>query len=571
LLSEHVARSSVLKNKEPALGRRREKIKGGGYMKASNYVVYLHIPGTDDYYLVHGYSGAVDKVSPEVVKFMIDHADPAHTWHTKDQEIARQSLEGRELGEISSEGMEMLKKRGYLTAMSSEEERNYVSRLAGFLHDKKVSGTSPMFMFVPSYECNLRCPYCFETDTRVQLGKLKILQNVMTEREVDAAFKSMEMLVSDRFAARPEMIALQKKSITLYGGEPLMQETLPIIEYILEQGLARGYSFGAITNAVDLHNFLHLLGPEKINFLQITLDGPKDIHNRKRIGPRHKGGTYDRILENMKLALPTGVRISVRFHVDYNNIERTRDLTDELTREGFSEYENFNIYTYPIHMFHQGIDTPEYPLMAIHQMHKEIKKTYNKPDAEPAAQSQQDAWTGPDNNGSKSRELRVLLTDEGIQTKLKTYIKGQLLGLYKGNMEPCGATTGLYIFDPLGKIYTCWDSVGMAGHETGTYSMEGPVLNGMNRNWLSRSPATIEECKDCKYAFFHFGGCASLPVGSKGTIFAPACYDYQDNFIYSGQNFFKQGLERILDKPTVPPGIQEASAEAQAGMEAAGG
>src|SRR5262245_9120298 len=142
-------------------------------MKASNYVVYLHIPDTDDYYLVHGYSGAVDKVSPEVVKYMIDHADPAHTWHTKDLDIAKQSLEGRELEEISSDAMEMLKKRGYLTAMSSQEERNYVARLAGFLHDKKVAGTSPTFMFVPSYECNLRCPYCFETDTRVQLGKLK--------------------------------------------------------------------------------------------------------------------------------------------------------------------------------------------------------------------------------------------------------------------------------------------------------------------------------------------------------------------------------------------------------------
>ena len=182
-----------------------------------------------------------------------------------------------------------------------------------------------------------------------------------------------------------------------------------------------------------------------------------------------------------------------------------------------------------------------------------------------------DETSAASGNGKKATQLKVLLTDEGIQRKLKTYIKGQLLGIYDTSMEPCGATTGLYIFDPLGKIYTCWDSVGMAGHETGTYSMDGPILNGMNLNWLNRSPATIEECKDCKYAFFHFGGCASLPMGSKGTIFAPACYDFQDNFIYVGQNFFKQGLEKILEENTVPPAIQEASAAAQAGIEAAGG
>ena len=281
-------------------------------MKASNYIIYNHVPETDEYYLVHGYSGAVDHVSPEVVHYLLERVDPAHTWHIKDLEIARETLAGRELGEISDDSIDMLKDRGYLTQMSSPQEREYVSRLAGFLHDKKVSNVSPSFMFVPSYECNLRCPYCFEADTRIELNKLKVLQNVMTEREVDAAYKCMDMLVDERFAGKHQHSS-RRDTITLYGGEPLMLETLPIIEYIVEKGLARGYGFAAITNGVDLHNYVHVLGPKKIDFLQITLDGPKEIHNKKRIGPRHKGGTYDRILENMKLALEVGTRISVRF------------------------------------------------------------------------------------------------------------------------------------------------------------------------------------------------------------------------------------------------------------------
>jgi len=147
--------------------------------------------------------------------------------------------------------------------------------------------------------------------------------------------------------------------------------------------------------------------------------------------------------------------------------------------------------------------------------------------------------------------LKVMVSDEGIHSKLQAYVKGKLPGLYAQGMEPCAATIGLYIFDSLWRIYTCWDTVGMAGHETGTYSADGPSLNKANDEWLSRSPATIDECKHCKYAFFHFGGCASLPLGANKGVFAPACYEFQDNFLYTGQSFFRRGLGEVLRTSSV--------------------
>jgi uncharacterized protein len=532
-------------------------------MTTSNYVIYTHVPETDEYYLVHGYSGAVDKVSPSLVQYLLDRVDPDHTWHIKDIDIVRESLSGRELPESSPDAVEMLRARGYLTEMSSAEERLYVERLAGFLHLKKLESTPPGFMFIPSYECNLRCPYCFETDTRVQLGKLKVLQNVMMPEMVDAAYKCMDIIDNQRFASHPERIP-QTRSITLYGGEPLALENLPVVEYICEKGAERGYSFSAITNGVDLHHFLHLL-PDKIKFLQITLDGPKEIHNRKRIGPRYKTGTFDRILGNIKLALETGVKISCRYHVDYNNVSRTRELADELKREKLHEHPNFNLYTYPIHMFHRGSETPKHPMMAIHDMHRELSKISETVVAERQARAAAAAEAGEEFDPAQD-ELRLEVPDDGIQAKLQSYLKGKLMGLLNSGIEPCAATTGLYIFDPFWKIYTCWDSVGMAGHQTGTYSAEGPVLNSLNDQWLNRSPATIEECKNCKYALLHFGGCASLPVSCRGTLFAPACYDFQDSFIYVAQRFFRQGLEKALAQPTLPAVMQEASTAVEAGM-----
>lgn len=530
-------------------------------MKTSNYVIYIRVPETDDYYLVHGYSGAIDKVSPSLVQYLLDRVDPSHTWHIKDIEIVRESLSGLELTEPSDEAVGMLRSRGYLTEMSSAEERLYVERLAGFLHRKKLESTPPGFMFVPSYECNLRCPYCFETDTRVQLGKLKVLQNVMTPEMVDAAYKCMEIIDNQRFRDHPERIP-QCRSITLYGGEPLALENLPVVEYICEKGAERGYHFSAITNGVDLHDFLHLLGPGKINFLQITLDGPKAIHNRKRIGPRHKGGTFDRIVKNIKLALETGVNISCRYHVDFNNVSCTKELADELKRERLHEHPNFKLYTYPIHMYHKGQESPQHPMMAIHDMHRELSKISEAAVAERQARAAAEYIE----EDPTQAELLLEVPDDGIRAKLQSYLKGKLMGLLNSGIEPCSATTGLYIFDPFWKIYTCWDSVGMLGHQTGTYSADGPVLNSLNDEWLNRSPATIEDCKNCKYALLHFGGCASLPVACRGTLFAPACYDFQDSFIYVAQRFFRHGLEKALAQPTLPTVMQEASTAVEAGM-----
>lgn len=511
-------------------------------MKTSNYVIYFHIPETDEFYLVHGYTGAVDLASPEAIGYLLDRVDPNHTWHTKDLDIVREALGGRELKPISEDTIKMLKSRGYLTEMSSVEELGYVEKLAGFLHNRNIKHSRPSFMFVPVYECNLRCPYCFETDTRVELGKLKILQNVMTEKMVDAAFTSMDVLLRERGGPGPE--GSEKGNITLYGGEPLMLETLPIVEYIVRKGLEENYRFGAITNAVDLNHFLHLLGPDKIGFLQITLDGPREAHNKKRIGPRYRHGTYDEIIANMKLALKTGVHISVRFHVDYTNISQVKELIEDLENEGFQNKENFDVYTYPIHGFHRGKSTPEYPLMAVHQMHREIHAVL--PDL-PMLGVRSPEHTGrASEQGKQGRQLNVLISDEGITAKLRAYVKDKLPGLYANGMEPCAATMGLYIFDSLWRIYTCWDSVGMPGHETGTYSADGPVLNVKNDEWLSRSPATISECKECKYALFHFGGCASLPVGSGNSIFSPACYEFQDSFLYAGQALFRRGLDEML-------------------------
>ena len=65
---------------------------------------------------------------------------------------------------------------------------------------------------------------------------------------------------------------------------------------------------------------------------QITLDGPKRIHDEKRVLPG-KGPTFDRIVQNI-IGASEHMRISIRVNVDKDNVDCTDELFDELEAAG---------------------------------------------------------------------------------------------------------------------------------------------------------------------------------------------------------------------------------------------
>ena len=52
-------------------------------------------------------------------------------------------------------------KRGYITSLSKEDERELVKRLLDKIYDE-VRLKNFGFHFIISYDCNLRCVYCYE-------------------------------------------------------------------------------------------------------------------------------------------------------------------------------------------------------------------------------------------------------------------------------------------------------------------------------------------------------------------------------------------------------------------------
>ena len=219
-------------------------------LRVSSYMIPVKLEKEEGkYMLIHGYTGAADIVSDSFLNKIKSFADNHN---------------------FSESVLQTLIKRGYITTKTQNEEYEYVARMAKALH-KESDILLASFTWVVSYNCNFRCPYCFEE------RNLKDGQNVLvfTKEQVDIAYA-----VQDRIQPHRK---LRKNIITLYGGEPLLAENKDIVNYIVDEGRRRGYKFVAVTNGYEIDQFVNLLGEDGIYRLQITLDGPREIHNQRRI------------------------------------------------------------------------------------------------------------------------------------------------------------------------------------------------------------------------------------------------------------------------------------------------
>jgi uncharacterized protein len=225
-------------------------------LRKSSYTISVKLETEEDkYMLLHGYTGALDIVSGNVVNYLDYMNNP------KSKNV-----------EVSESTFNALKARGYLTEKTKEEEIAFVRKFANLLHqkDKKLHKS---FLFLVAYDCNFRCPYCYEKE--VLKNSRQWTKKAFSKEMVDRAYEAMLKIEPNR--------KLHSPKITLYGGEPLLATNKEVITYIVQKGIDLGYNFSAITNGYDLDAFEELFGPDKISFMQITVDGLREMHNRRRI------------------------------------------------------------------------------------------------------------------------------------------------------------------------------------------------------------------------------------------------------------------------------------------------
>lgn len=386
---------------------------------------------------------------------------------------------------LSEDTAKRLASRGHLVPGDGaweQENAKLISRLHWLIPYRKFVD----IVVMPTYNCNFRCEYCFER-ARLDRGQ-EWLAHRMTEQTLDALFRQIDALKARGIVPR---------KMILYGGEPLLQSSKPLVAEILRRCEARDMHLVAITNGYDLDHFIDIFPAELTDFLQITVDGPAPIHDSRRFLVGGKG-SFERIMANIRLAIDAGITVNVRTNVNRSNLKEAIELIDEYERRGFIGNPRFHFY---------------------------YKATLGCFEDDPE-------------NAISDEDVYCALLDAGLDKKQAISLSRIHIGMAdyarhafekKGypQLKPsfCGAHSDMLVVDPDGVLYACWDMVSMEEHSIGFLDVEsGRFMYNFNLpKWRMRTVDNMEKCRQCPIMMLCGGGCAVESEAMYGDRFAGYC------------------------------------------------
>ena len=164
----------------------------------------------------------------------------------------------------------------------------------------KERGISLIYI-IGNNNCNMACKYCF-------IGELNNRKPIFMSEDILS-------IALDKFQLHIEHKGLEKGIIVFYGGEPLLN--YPLIQYAVEYIKKNNYKMqiSLVTNGL-------LLDENKAKFIKennigigISIDGPKKYNDKKRVIYNSNKGTYDNVIEKIKLfqrlKVPFGLSITL--------------------------------------------------------------------------------------------------------------------------------------------------------------------------------------------------------------------------------------------------------------------
>jgi uncharacterized protein len=330
-------------------------------------------------------------------------------------------------------------KRAFYIVPDDFDETSYVKIMTW---EMKLNKESLGLTIVPTLDCNFRCFYCYQQNYRQPRYMSKeIADNVVN-------------FVKKRIAPYTTNVG-----ITWYGGEPLL--ALSTIEYIskelkkvfyneeTEDEKKTKFKATIATNGylLDERNSEILSKECDVKDVQVTLDGPREIHDRRR--PHKDGPSYDVIIRNLKNNAHFFERVLVRINVDKTNKTFIPDLLKELK------------------------DMPSNVKPYLASVH-----TDNVPNAGFA-------------------KLCYDSKDFGLEVESKPEFIG--LSMYpKPTYGVCSAVReNSFAIDPDGYLYKCWNEVGQQDKSIGS------VVDGITNyeryvKWITFDPTDYQKCKDCE-------------------------------------------------------------------------
>ncbi len=340
-----------------------------------------------------------------------------------------------------------------LTMMKSLVDKTEDDQIANIIKMKRrfrqSAANTLSLTIAPTRECNFACIYCYEED--------RAAVSMTPETETDllefiSRFKNLDAL-----------------NITWFGGEPLMR--FDVIERLtkkfLELKIPKYYSEiisnGYLLTAEVAEKFESL----QIKNLQVTIDGPERVHNRRRM-LLGGSGTFAGILNNIDNLLASSYegRVSFRINVDKKN-EATYNETYRFLKEKFPQDSVF---------VHPGI---------VHD------------------------YDGENENGEcfSSAEEVDFYFKQNRAYDLKT-----IDFFPKQRLFSCLADIrNGYVVGPEGELYKCWANLGQSTKIVGHLQASKPWNMPLLAAWLEGQNALNDSrCAKCSILPLCDGGCSYL-------------------------------------------------------------
>lgn len=329
------------------------------------------------------------------------------------------------------------------------------------------------FMAYITFACNLKCTYCFQKNT-IQDTSL-----VMSKDIVKSLFEAIDYIHKERGTKETPFL-------TLFGGEPFLRRKKHVeaVEEILFKCSENGYNINVATNGVELSFYCEMLSQYRIGNLQVTLDGPKKVHDSRRVFPNGKG-TFDNIVAGIDDVLAEGIGVVVRVNVDGQTIKHLPALAHFITEKGWLE---------------RGVQVTLSPTAY------EPEQCNNEP-------------------GSRLYKLIFDMYTAHPETKMMS-LNFRLPRIFEtvlkyGKMplpwtQFCWSTSGTsYSMDLNGNIFPCCCMNACCSSEEFRYGTFYPALQ-LNKKvlkaWHSRNVFSLPHCRNCNMALFCGGGCTRTAI-----------------------------------------------------------
>ena len=378
-----------------------------------------------------------------------------------DSEV-KELLEKNEIQSLDEELREEFQKNGVIV----EDDLDELEMVNAVYEESKYEALTTTLHVITTYDCNLACTYCHE-------GKGDQETKYMDEKTAKIASKFIENLTAENFS--------KALAVELFGGEPMLN--MPVNLQIAEELSTwceendKVFFLITVTNGTLMtEKNVEDLAQYNSGFL-ITLDGPKEFHDRRRVY-KDKTGTFDDIIAGMHRAHDLGLEISARIHIDESNMDHIGSLYQLLRDEGLNKVKI---------SFRQVFHTS------------------------PACLS--NMYCIPDIRGLKA------------VNQLYSMARGMSLGA-EAPEEPslpgaCPAQkVSYYTLDPYLRLYKCAILPPSEKNAVGYINTEDsrPVFSSVHTDFFSRDLISQKECTDCKLLPSCRGGCpAEIFIAHKTT------------------------------------------------------